>query len=162
MVSFVVVVVFVVLVLFVTRGARTVALTQRVLLTVGSLTLDLDLIAAAVLLLAAVSVVFVPVAFFPRTVATAFFTPALIAFDVTTLRFLLWVGSLLSTSSETFRFLPITLAAAAFFGLPSAFRFSSSSLARCSFSFKRGPRKPRQFAEPQRHAWTFLLEYGLR
>jgi hypothetical protein len=89
------------------------------------------------------------VVFFPRTVAMALFTLAL-ALDLIVLRFLPWRESSLSGSSETFRFLPMTFFGVAFFGVASDFRFSSS-LARCCFSFSRGPRKPRQFADPQRH-----------
>ena len=68
---------------FLDRGARTVALIRPVALTVGSLTLAFDLAVVVVLLLAVVLVVF-----FPRTVATAFFTLALMALDLVILRFL--------------------------------------------------------------------------
>jgi hypothetical protein len=129
------------------REARTVALIRPVALTVGSLTLVFDLTAVVVLPFAVVLVVF-----FPRTAATAFFTPALMDLDLIILRFLpCGASSSLSASSEAFRFFPMTFLAVVVFGLPSAFRFSSS-LARCCFSFSRGPRKPRQFADPQRHS----------
>lgn len=138
-------------VVFVCLEARTAALIRPVDLTAGSLTLAF-----------AVTVFFVVL--LPRIVATAFFTPALIELDLVVLRCLAWMcpsSSESSESSEAFRFLPMSFFVAAFLGLPSALRFSSSSLARCCLSFRRGPKKPRQLADPQRHCCTFLLEYGL-
>lgn len=65
------------------REERTVAFIRPVAFTVGSLTLVFDLTVVVLLDFAVVLVVF-----FPRTVAMAFFTPALMALDLVILRFL--------------------------------------------------------------------------
>ena len=46
-------------------------------------------------------------------------------------------------------------------GVFAFFVFNVGSFARCSFSLGRGPKTPRQLAEPHRHSWTFFWEYGL-
>ena len=135
--------------LTVLAGLARAALTRPVVLTAGSLTVVFAVVVFLVI-------------FLPRTVATAFLTPALIDLAVI-LRFLGWTGTseseseseLSESDSEALRFFPLL-----FLGLSSALRFSSS-LARCCLSLRRGPRKPRQLADPQRHCCTFLLEYGL-
>jgi hypothetical protein len=128
------------------RGPRTVALTLAVDLTMGNFTVLVAVRPRPVVLEVAV----VSFAAFPRLVfLMAFLTP------VRSLRLLPPRDGALSTASAILRFLPATFFAFAFFrGL------SASSLTR-SLSLGRGPRIPRQLDAPQRHCWTFLLEYGL-
>lgn len=131
----------------------TVALTLDAGLTVGSLTLFF-LAGEALLVTLAVVTDFLVVAL-PRTVVAflmTFLKLDLMDFGFSNLRF--FPGAeVVSVVSDNFRLVPVVFAFLV---------FSSTTLRRWSLSLGRGPRIPRQLSAPQRHSWTFLLEYGLR
>lgn len=132
-------------------GPRMAALNLDAALTLGNLTVFFSTVLLFVWPRAVEIVVVFLVVVLPRAVVTlftAFLTPALMDFALSSLRFF-GCAVAVPAAVARFRFAPPVLA---------TLTLAASALARWSLSFGRGPRMPRQFGAPQRHCWTFLLE----